>query len=156
MQGFEFKEYLDKLPNLKKYYRGIFSIDTLPKILKLRQFIICNTDISTGTGLHWFCLIRTSKTTIECFDSLGISISKKSVLEKYCHFRGVRELEFNETSFQSIDSDSCGLFSLYFIIHRIHNLDMSFHKLLEEIFEDENKEINENLVLEFCEKIKLF
>ena len=124
-------------------------------MLKTRQFIICNTDISTGIGLHWFCLIRTSKTTIECFDSLGISTDKKLVLEKYCNFRGVRELEFNETSFQSLESDSCGLFSIYFIIQRIHNLDMSFHKLLEEIFDDD-KEKNENLVMQFCESVKLF
>ena len=156
MQGFEITQYLNKFPNLKKHYRGIFSIDTLPKFLKIRQFLICNTDISTGNGLHWFCLLRTSKTSIECFDSLGISSSKKTILEKNCHFRGVKELEFNETPFQSLDSTSCGLFSVYFIIQRIHNLDVSFDELLSDIFDGENKEINESLVHKFCDNIKLF
>ena len=156
MQGFELTEYFDNLPNLKKHYFGICSIDTLPKSLKLRQFLICNTDFSLDAGLHWFCLLRSSQSTIECFDSLGITPSKKIILETYCHFRGIRELEFNETPFQSLDSASCGLFVVYFIIHRMHNLDLSYQELLEEIFDDKNTENNENLVSQFCESVKLF
>ena len=95
MQGFEFHEYLNAFPVLKKHFKGIFSIDTLPKVLKFRQFLICNTDIKTGAGLHWFVLIRNSKYGIECFDSLGISSYKKDQLTKYCKFRGIEELEFN-------------------------------------------------------------
>ena len=154
MQGFELSEFLTNLPNLKKHYRGIFSIDTLPKIIKLRQFLICNTDFSSGNGLHWFCLVRTSKVTVECFDSLGITPSKKAILENYCHFRGIKELQFNETPFQSEDSTSCGLFTLYFIIHRMHNLDLSFNELLEEILIADNTEKNELLVRQFCESVK--
>jgi hypothetical protein len=156
MQGFEITEYLNKFPYLKRHYRGIFSIDTLPKFLKIRQFVICNTDISTGNGLHWFCLLRSSKTSIECFDSLGISSSKKTILEETCRFRGIKELEYNETAFQSFESTSCGLFSVYFIINRLHNLDMTFDELLNDIFDVENKERNESLVHEFCDNIKLF
>ena len=156
MQGFELTKFFDYLPNLKKHYRGIFSIDTLPKSLKLRQFLICNTDSSLGSGLHWFCLIRSSKFTVECFDSLGITPSKKTILQNYCHFRGISELEFNETAFQSTDSTTCGLFSIYFLIHRMHNLDLSFKELLEEIFHDQNTELNEIEVSQFCDSVKLF
>ena len=87
---------------------------------------------------------------MECFDSLGISIKKKELLQKYCSFRGIHELEFNETSFQSINSDTCGQFVLYYIVQRMHNLDISFEEILEEIFDDQNKQKNEQIVQEFC------
>ena len=77
MQGSEFHQYFNSFPSIQKHFKGIFSIDTLPKYLKLCHFLICNTDISTGTGLHWFVLIRNSKNGMECFDSLGISPDKK-------------------------------------------------------------------------------
>ena len=154
MQGFEFHRYLNALPLLKKHFKGIFSIDTLPKFLKFRQFLICNTDVSTGAGIHWFVLIRNSKHGIECFDSLGITAYKKDQLEKYCKFRSIQELEFNETQFQSTNSDSCGLFAIYYICQRMHNLDLSFQEILEEIFEDKSEEQNEELVQQFCSNIE--
>ena len=154
MQGFEFHRYLNAFPMLKKQFKGIFSIDTLPKYIKFRQFLICNTDQSTGSGIHWFVLIRNSKYCIECFDSLGISSHKKDQLEKYCKFRGIRELEFNETPFQPTNSDSCGLFVVYYICHRMHNLDISLKEILEEIFDDKSEEKNEEIVQQFCSNIE--
>ena len=77
MQGSEFVEYFEKNPILKKQFKGVFAIDTLPKSLKYRNFCICNTDKSSGNGFHWFCFLRSSKETIECFDSLGINKEKK-------------------------------------------------------------------------------
>jgi hypothetical protein len=153
MQGFEFYQYLNAFPTLKKHFKGIFSIDTLPKFLKFRHFLICNTDISTGSGLHWFVLIRNSKYGIECFDSLGISSNKKEQLEKHCKFRGIKELEFNETQFQLSDSDTCGLFAIFYIFQRMHNLDMSFEEILEDIFND-SKIKNEEIVQQFCSNIQ--
>ena len=153
MQGFEFHEYFEQFPILKKHCAGIFAIDTLPKSIKFRHFYICNTDVSTGIGRHWFCLIQNSSSSIECFDSLGINDNKKNILEKYCRFKNICELEFNVTQFQESDSSTCGLFTLYFIIERMHNLDMTFDELLEEIFDPEDRRKNENNVKLFCEKI---
>ena len=153
MQGAELNAFLDNFPNLKKHYLGIFAINTLPKTIKFRQFLICNTDQSSGPGVHWFAFIRNSKSTIECFDSLGINSVKKQNLENYCKFRSVSELEFNESVFQSVNSNSCGFFTLYFIIQRMHNLDLSLKELLEEIFDDKDYEINEKIVLDFCSNI---
>ena len=156
MQGFQINEYFNSFPNLTKHYKGIFAIDTLPRIIKLRQFLICNTDLSSGSGAHWFCLLRTSKNTLECFDSLGITDDKKKNLELYCHVKGVKDIEFNETPFQLEHSDSCGLYCVYYIIKRMYNLDLDFEHLLEEIFDDKNKEENELVVKQFCDSVKQF
>ena len=61
MQSSDFEKYFILFPNLKKHFTGVFAIDTLPKSLKLRHFCVCNTDVSSGAGVHWFCLLKTNK-----------------------------------------------------------------------------------------------
>ena len=153
MQAVEFDQYFNYYPFLKNQFVGVFAIDKLPKSLKIKKFCICNTDFSSGTGKHWFVLIRTSKNIVECFDSLGVSSEKRLLIEKYCHFRGISELLYNETQFQQSDTNTCGLFCLYYIFERMHNLDLSFNELLEEIFDGQNKVLNETSVNEFCREL---
>ena len=150
MQALEFDQYFKQYPFLKKQFIGIFAIDNLPKSIKFRKFCICNTDLSSGKGKHWFVLLRNSKTTLECFDSLGVNLEKRLLLENHCNFKGILELIYNETQFQENDTDTCGLFALYFIFERMHNLDLSFHDLLNELFDAENLLFNERKVTEFC------
>ncbi len=58
MQGNEFFQYFEKFPYLNKHFRGIFAIDTIPKVLKYREFCICNTDKSTGNVFIGFVLLK--------------------------------------------------------------------------------------------------
>jgi hypothetical protein len=117
MQGSEFEIYFEKFPELKKHFLGVFSIDTLPKKIKNRTFCICNTDVHNGLGKHWICFLKSDKSTIECFDSLGISADKKELLLKFCKFNA-KHLHFNLTQFQENDSSTCGLFCIYFVLER--------------------------------------
>ena len=125
--------------------------DTLPKTIRLRQFCFCNTDTQSGKGKHWLCFIRSHKNYIELFDSLGINSEKNLLIKNYCKFN-VKEIVFNESQFQESTTNSCGLYVLYFAIERMHNLDMSFEEILEEIFESNLKD-NEQKVKQFCEDI---
>ena len=151
MQSSEFNNYFNTFPHLKNHFIGVFSINTLPKSIKYRKFCICNTDVQSGNGKHWICFIRTDKNSIELFDSLGIDSEKKLLISKYCKFQ-VKEIIYNETQFQADFSDTCGLFVLYFLIERIFNLDLSFHDLLRDIF-DEDVLKNEKKVIEFCDSV---
>ena len=51
MQGADLLQYFEGFNEVKKSFDGIFSIDTLPKTIKLRHFLICNTDVKSGRGL---------------------------------------------------------------------------------------------------------
>ena len=93
------------------------------------------------------------RTTLECFDSLGVNENKLNNLKTYCQFKTISKIDYNETSFQREDSDSCGLFVLYYIFKRMINLDLTFEELLEEIFETDNN-LNELHVINFCKAIK--
>ena len=153
MHAVEFNQYFENFPFLKNQFVGIFAIDTLPKTLKIKKFCICNTDLSSGEGKHWFVLLRSTKKTIECFDSLGVNNDKKENLKRFCHFRGIKEIHFNETQFQDNLSESCGKFTLYFIIERMHNLDLTFDEILEELFDPEDTKENETRVINFTDNL---
>ena len=75
----EFEEKLSHFPQVKKYFRGVFSSNNLPKFMPKRSFIICNTDVSSGPGKHWYCVVKFNSDQLECFDSLGISEEKKNI-----------------------------------------------------------------------------
>ena len=153
MQSSEFEDYFVAYPLLKKHFKGTFSIDTLPKTLKYLDFCVCNTDISTGAGIHWFFIFKSSKNSIEVFDSLGIDSNKQQTIENNFKFRGIKSIQFNESIFQNQHSNTCGLFVIYFIWQRMFNLDFSFDDLLEHIF-DISPDLNEIKVTKFCEKLK--
>lgn len=148
MQGSEIEEILNHLPSIKNHFVGIFSIDTLPKLLKRRTFLICNTAKHNQLGEHWICICKTD-VKIEIFDSLGINSDRKNLLLKYCKFKNAKDFKVNDTQFQLSSSSTCGLFVIYFSIQRFHNLDLSFSTLLGEIF-SKNLTSNEDKVKRFC------
>ena len=145
--------YFANFPTLLKLFDGVFSFDKIPAKLQLYHFIICNTDISSGTGKHWFCIIRSNKKFVECFDSLGFQEqSKKTALLSALKFNRISEIKINTTPVQLSNTDTCGKFCLMFIIERLHNPDMPFDELINDIFSDDCKK-NEELVANFFHEI---
>lgn len=153
MNSVDIKRVIESINSAKKYFTGVFSINTLPKKLSNPSFLICNFDIDSNPGSHWFCLFKTTKTQLECFDSLGLNEEKQNLLDKYCQIRYISSLIYNQTQVQNNSTSTCGKFALYFAIHRLHNLDLSFTELLNEIFE-ENVENNESKVASFFDEMK--
>lgn len=151
MQSSDFNQYFDKFPFLKHHFLGIFSIDNLPKSIPLRKFLICNTDFSSGDGIHWFCFVKSNNNFIELFDSLGVTQTKKELIQNYCKFK-TKKLIYNETQFQDSLSNTCGKFCIYFLIKRLFNFDTNFEDLLEDIFST-NVNKNETNVNKFCSDI---
>ena len=61
MQSSDFEKYFVTYPFLKKHFRGTFSINTIPTSIKIRDFCVVNTDLSSGPGIHWFFILKTNK-----------------------------------------------------------------------------------------------
>ena len=141
MLSSDFIEKLRKFPFVKNCFSGVYAIDTIPVSLKKDHFFICNTDVSYGSGKHWFCVYKEKNCRLECFDSLGVDEQKRNILKTCLKQRGIKEIKFNVTRVQSLETTSCGQFVLYFIIERYHNKDLSFNELLNSIFV---QSINEN------------
>lgn len=150
--GYEFAEYFKNIPFISTLFKGVVSINQIPAKIELKHFIIINLSPSDEPGSHWVTLFRSEKNNYELFNSLGFQ--NLNVIEKYFKFRHKAVIEFNESAFQSPTSSSCGLFCIYFAIHRCLNYDQNFSICLEDSF-DSNREKNENKVKVFCENLKL-
>ena len=140
-------DFFSNYPHLKRYFLGIFNVDTIRKNIPVNHFLICNTDLSSGPGQHWFVLFRYSVSELECFDSLAVGADRQTFLRSV-KFRGIRELHYNQSPVQLPTSTTCGHFCLFFIFERLHNLDFEFSEFLNELF-TENLDQNELIVSEF-------
>lgn len=147
MLGRDLINIVNTWPSLKNHFDGVFAINTIPKHLKKRHFLFLNTDLNTGDGIHWQVLLRNDDNALEYFDSLGLSQTKLQSFLIYCKIKS-KILKFNESPVQHQSSETCGLFCLYFIFLRLHNIDLSFDDVINEIF-DKNEKINEVKVQDF-------
>lgn len=147
MQGSELREFVSKFPSLNSHFMGVFSINTLPKTLENRTFLFCNTARANEPGKHWICLTNINNNP-EFFDSLGVDKEKLVLIKNHWKIKNLDSLKFNCSAVQSKNSISCGPFVLYFAVERLHNLDLGFNTLLNEIFTD-NLDMNEQRAKNF-------
>lgn len=152
MQANELQLIIEKFPSILCHFKGIFSIDNVPKRIRKNCFLIINNQTSTEPGQHWFCLIKKSSQNYEYFDSLGVNETRLDLLKYFKILPFYSIVKFNETCLQNSTSSTCGLFVLYFLIHRLHNFDMSFSEIMNEIF-TVNTEQNEILVENFAKDV---
>lgn len=131
MDGNEITYCLEKVPLLQPCFLGIFSIDTIPKKINERSFLIFNLSKQKDVGTHWGAMVRPNKDVIEIFDSLSTNID---YVKGFLPFKNKLTILYNESVFQSKTSSSCGKFVIYFCYHRMINLDLNFKLLLESIF----------------------
>lgn len=145
MDGNEITSFFSKISLIKPHFMGIFSIDTIPKKIKEKSFFICNLSKLKDPGSHWVAFVKSSKNTLEIFDSLSCNIE---YILPFLPFKQKYTLLYNESRFQPEESISCGKFVIYFCFHRLVNLDLNFKLLLESIFSSE-KQVNESKVTDF-------
>ena len=67
---------------------------------------------------------------------------------------GIKELLFNTSRVQDISTSTCGEFVLYFLFQRMHNLDLDYETLLNEIF-CSDPAVNERKVKKYFNSIIL-
>ena len=70
MEGTEFINYFAKIPVILPYFKGVFSIDTMPKSLKNKCFFVTNLSPHTLPGTHWIAFLCLQN-ILEIFCSLG-------------------------------------------------------------------------------------
>ena len=95
-------------------------------------------------GIHWRIIYRESPKHLLVFDSLG---NTEDILQQIYKFDHTSQVDCNFTAVQSKSSQSCGYFSLFWIVQKILNPDIPFQQLLNEDF-GSNFEQNERTVFE--------
>lgn len=110
-------------------FGGLYSVDELVNIrLSKGYYYICNTDRIFSKGKHWVVIYwdnRNNNDSIEFFDSLG----KIPSLHFYKFMKQVKnKIIYSNRRLQSVKSDACGYFCLYFIFCRMKGI--SFNTII--------------------------
>lgn len=143
----DFQPYLNNIPDLLPHWAGVRALDEIPSVLKVKSFLIVNTAPKEKREGHWIVIGRTQLGILEIFNSLGFE-SLKSI-KPYLNFIFKSEIIYNNSAVQLPTSSSCGLYCIYYAVHRFFNLDIPFDEFMEDTFtSDLNK--NEILVSQFC------
>ena len=105
------------LPN---NFIGVFAQDRIPNIDSALHFplsFVSNTHPSTKPGEHWVAFYYTSPDTLEFFDSYGLHPSIYGFTDTPSHI--------NHKTLQSLDSNVCGQYCIYYLYHRSRGKTMS-------------------------------
>ena len=150
-RGNQFEIYFAKFPHILSCFSGVYAINEIPKSIPIRHFIICKLSEKHLPGSHWTVIVRSSKNTIELFNSLGQQ--NLDIFKPYFRFQKKFEISFNKESVQSLTSKFCGYFCIMFIIFCILNFDMSMENVLEDIFYSKDLIKNDEIVSKFCHNV---
>ena len=118
MNNFEIAEVLIKLDLTADRFMGVYSSDNLPEVIKYGDCLIANMDPSSASGRHWISMFKRQRedSTVEYFDPLGKRPPQGALTD---YFRD-KSYVYNCKQLQSNDSESCGLFCIFFLYYRCH------------------------------------
>ena len=122
-------------------FHGVFPIDELPfAVPHYPFFMIVNTQSHNLPGEHWISVFIDANRRGDIFDSFALPLS--NVLIRWMN-RFTRSFTSNRFTYQHPFSASCGAFTLYFILHRLHNSDCMTEAFTTDVV------INEQLIHHF-------
>lgn len=103
---------LSRCKATQPHYMGCFPSDRLPKCKHFPCSMVVNLDDSTKPGSHWVAIYAPTKNHVFYFDSYGMKASGK-ILRYLKRFPLITR---QEATIQSIISDVCGQYAIFFII----------------------------------------
>lgn len=112
MEGGVINRALRTNPVTKKFFLGTFPADRIPAITSYPSSMVVNMDNSNLPGSHWVAIFVPSRHTVFYYDSFGVKPSNRHIrefLRKFLH------VHINPTTFQSLVSDVCGFYVMYFL-----------------------------------------
>lgn len=125
-------------PVLSQKVIGVISADEIPKrISSYPTAFIINTDRKRDPGRHWLAFYVTSQRG-EFFDSYGQRPSFYSGGFNDFFVVNNLTLQYNDKRLQSMDSNACGYYCVYYLINRCRGVPM------EEILHTFSNNLNNN------------
>lgn len=87
--------------------------DALPKLIRWNESGVINMDRQVGSGTHWTAYVKHGP-HITYFDSVG-ELKPPPELINYFHSDGSKNIRYNLTRFQKLNTFTCGHLSLAFL-----------------------------------------
>ena len=126
MDTFQIARALEQDATTSKKFCGVFPSDKLPQVMdRYPCGFVANTDPSSQSGTHWIAFYFASEHKAEFFDSYGqppdhYRDSFVDFLDKHSY-----EWDFNKRKLQSIWSDVCGQYCIFYLSHRARGHSMN-------------------------------
>ena len=131
-----------------KHFRGIYSRDNLPAIMKKNECGIVNLDSQIGPGTHWVAY-RNGDKYGEYFDSFGLE-PPNEILHYLQTSR--KPIYYSGDEIQERDSVLCGYWDLYYLLERqkgsgilktIHNAE----------FDTDDQSVNHRFIINYFKQL---
>ena len=116
---------LIKYYNNVKQFGGVYSRDSLPKLIK-PKFYIVNLDDATGPGSHWVCIYNCNCDICYYFDSFGVDPCDEVL--KFIRQSQKKVVMSNTFQIQKLGTIMCGYFCIYVCNELMKNT--PFHYIL--------------------------
>ena len=142
MDSYEIARYMRLDEKIREQFYGVYSLDLIPKQIPIPSLVIVNLDYSTDKGSHWVVLHRVNNEVVEHFDSAGKQ-PKRDIVNNL--FSNVLSYKYNNKRVQNYQTDTCGLFCLYYSYHS------SRGRTMQSILSDfsVNLKSNEQMIISF-------
>ena len=142
MDSYEIARYMRLDEKIREQFYGVYSLDLIPKKIPIPSLVIVNLDYSTDKGSHWVVLHWVNNEVVEHFDSAGKQ-PKRDIVNNL--FSNALSYKYNNKRVQNYQTDTCGLFCLYYSYHS------SRGRTMQSILSDfsVNLKSNEEMIISF-------
>lgn len=128
----------------KKYFKGVFSLDRIPKFIKNKPaLLVVNIDKSNKPGSHWVAIYLPLKGNAEYFDSYGIKPMHDEFIKFFKRQKFVKIL-YNKIQLQNYFSTVCGQYCCVFLLQRTKK--KTLENFIKTYFNKQNFEVNDKIV----------
>lgn len=115
MNTLQIKKYFETSEVTRHIFLDVYAADQLPKV-KLDQdrwLLVCNCCPANRRGEHWVAMFYENG-TLEFFDSFGLASENYAGVEEFIRLQEPNELISNTIRLQSVESDVCGHYCIYY------------------------------------------
>jgi len=136
-------------PSTKLSFQGVFPSNMLPDETKrYPAAFVANVDPSKQPGSHWCAFYFTRDKRGEFFDSYGQEPQEYTQAFQDFLNRNSIVWTYNHRCLQSLDSNVCGHYCLYYLLNRCRDINMK--KVVDRF--TLNKKLNDTFVFHFIVK----
>jgi hypothetical protein len=144
MNNYELKSIISGNAIFDERFIGVFPADKLPNKIQIGQFYILNTAPARKPGQHWVTVYHTNRSTIEVFDSYGISLEKYNKQWETFFFLFAENIVQNTRIIQNLMTNVCGEHALTYIHLRLKGV--SFGNIVNKFYTDDTCANDEKVV----------
>ncbi|KAJ8049271.1 hypothetical protein HOLleu_01951 [Holothuria leucospilota] len=132
----------------KTSFQGVFPSDTLRELQpNYPCSLVINLDPSHLPGSHWVAVFISKEGHGEYFDSYGLPPSTVSAISTFMNRVCIQHC-YNEKTLQSLFSDVCGHYVIFYLLHKNRGCKMETIKS----WFSSKPDVNDRMVYEFISK----